>query len=201
MTINDHKYQISTRLPTRAGMFDPLLNCPICLPCLRWPFVDLCNKHRQPPPPVRGGRVSTIFPWPRVCTLQLCHKPDLWLVTRGSGQGPWTCLCQPRSKLCVTPVATNICDWLGDNTYVIMFRQSKEIMTFLQNLRMRWRLSSKHGWVWPRVTQLGHRWVSECLTISLAGVTGPLARFLQYQAIKPSNTFLMHIRKPFSPEN
>ena len=74
-------------------------------PC--WPFVDLCNKHRQPPPPghwpVKGG-VSTICPWSRVCTLQLVTNLtcDLWR----PGQGPWTCLCD-QSKLCVTPGATN----------------------------------------------------------------------------------------------
>ena len=74
-------------------------------PCC-WPFVDLCNKHRQPPPPGHswGGRVSTICPWSRVCTLQLVTKLtcDLWR----RGQGPWTCLCD-QSKLCVTPGATN----------------------------------------------------------------------------------------------
>ena len=169
----------------------------VCRVCADHLLIFVTNTGS--PQPLSGGEgVNNL---PLAPCLYFAALSQTWLVTRGSGKGPWTCLCQPWSKLCVTPVATNIFDWLGDNTYIIMFRQSKEIMTFLQNLRMRWRLSSKHGWVWPRVTQLGHRWVSECLTISLAGVTGPLARFLQYQAIKPSNTFLMHIRKPFSPEN
>ena len=84
MTINDHKYQISTRLPTRAGMFDPLLNCPICLPCLRWPFVDLCNKHRQPPPPVRGGGCQQSAPGP---VFVLCSSVTNLTCDAGIRQG------------------------------------------------------------------------------------------------------------------
>ena len=171
MTINDHKYQISTRLPTRAGMFDPLLNCPICLPCLRWPFVDLCNKHRQPPPPVTarpgGGGCQQSAPGPVfvLCSSVTNLTCDFW---RGDQATDLELVCVSRgSKLCVTTVATNICD-CGSMTIsiIIMFMQSKEII-FSTNSVKGWRLEIVQ-WVGISLTRGHPAWSpvsSECLSV------------------------------------
>ena len=104
MTINDHKYQISTGLPTRAGMFDPLLNCLICLPAAGHLLIFVTNTGSPHPLVTVGGEGVNNLPVVPGLYFAACHKADLWLVTQG--QGPWTCLCD-QSKLCVTPGATN----------------------------------------------------------------------------------------------
>ena len=78
MTINDHKYQISTGLPTRAGMFDPLLNCLICLPAGH--LLIFVTNTGSPRPLVtgqsRGGGVNNLPVVPGLY-FAACHKPDL----------------------------------------------------------------------------------------------------------------------------
>ena len=96
-----------------------------------WPFVDLCNKHRQPPPPGHcGGEGVNNLPVVPGLYFAACHKPDLWLVTQG--QGPWTCLCD-QSKLCVTPGATN-------NKYLWRCWQAQLSDNFLTRLNIQLQL-------------------------------------------------------------
>ena len=149
---NDYKWPQISNIHRAANRSWNVWSTPQLSDLSPGPALTICWSLSQtqaaPTPwPLGGGcQQSGLAP----CTLHRCHKPDLWLVTQGSGRGPWTCLCHqanfashPRQQIFVTGS-------LGSVTIFINIIHAIP-RHFFRNLLMGWIL------VWPRVTQLGHR--------------------------------------------